>query len=335
MAVECESVSLSRVGYWKRIAQAYVFGAQNSNVSFWHTPLRLNHLGDEDMKRLRAYPQNFEDKIGRIKTMDDDGIIQLDYKGDVGLRYNPNAIAQLALGHYDRILGRQEGDESFLTQAKYFLSHYRMVDDVLLWEYDVPFENRNYLKPPWRSALAQGQGISVCLRAHRLTSDDRYLRIAMNAFNAFRYLSRLHPGGVLDDDGGDTWIEEYIFTPANHVLNGFIWALWGVRDYAVYTNDDYACSLWKSCVETLVKNLERYDLGFWTSYDLASGSNASVMPASLYYQRLHCLQMQAMHSLTREPIFLHFAERWITQLNNPLSRLRSQAWKAYFKLMRF
>ena len=28
----------------------------------------------------------------------------LDYKGNLGLQYNPNAIAQLALGYYDGII---------------------------------------------------------------------------------------------------------------------------------------------------------------------------------------------------------------------------------------
>ncbi len=333
-----ESITLSRFRYWKRIAQAYVFGAKSSNVSFWHTPLRLNRLGDKDVDYLRAYPQNYEDKIGRITTTDKDGVIRLDYKGDLGLQYNPNAIAQLALGYYDKILAGEDCKTEFLTQAEYFLKHKRIVkDDVLLWEYNFPFENREYQKAPWRSALAQGQGISVCLRAYELCRDERYLEAAKMAFNSFKYMAREHEGGVLDDSCGYTWLEEYIFSQPNHVLNGFIWALWGVRDYAVYFNDKYAWELWDSCLKTLEANLHLYDIGFWTSYDLASlyGNGYSTMPTSIYYQNLHCVQMEAMYRLTQKLVFKHYSEKWASQLSNPFNKLRSQVWKTYFKLVRF
>lgn len=324
--------------YLKRILSAYVFNRGSSNLTFWHSPLRINELAEDDLKTLRAYPQNFEDKIGRITTVDENGVIFLDYKGDLGLQYNPNAIAQLALGYYDKILSSEDCRREFLTQAAYFINHGRIIeDDVLLWEYNFPFENREYQEAPWRSALAQGQGISVCLRAYVLTKNERYLEAAKRAFNSFRYLAREHPGGVLDDARGHVWLEEYIFKPPNHVLNGFIWALWGVRDYAVYFNDKYAWEIWHACLKTLEENLYHYDIGFWTSYDLAplNGKEYPIMPASVYYQNLHCIQMEAMHRLTGKHIFKHYTERWVSQLSNPVNKLRSQVWKAYFKLTRF
>ena len=39
-------------------------------------------------------------------------------------------------------------------------------------------------------------------------------------------------GGVLfEDDENNLWIEEYLVDPPTHILNGFIWALWGVFDF--------------------------------------------------------------------------------------------------------
>lgn len=326
-----------KLKYWKRIFASYFFRSNDSNISFWHTPLRINNLVDDDLKKLCAYPQNYEDKIGRITTVDKDGVIQLDYKGDLGLQYNPNAIAQLALGFYDRTLAGEDRKIEFLMQAAYFLKYKRIIakDNVLLWEYNFPFENREYLGAPWRSALAQGQGISVCLRAYELSGDERYLEAAKMAFNAFKFMAREHEGGVLDDSCGYTWLEEYIFSKPNHILNGFIWALWGVRDYAVYFDDKYAWELWHSCLKTLEENLHHYDLGFWTSYDLASLYGNVTMPASIYYQNLHCVQMKAMYLLTQKSIFKHYSEKWASQLSNPFNKLRSQVWKAYFKLVRF
>ncbi len=324
--------------YLKRIFSSYLLHYKSSNLRFWHTPLEVNELSDDDLKSLHNYPQNYEDKIGLITTVDHDGVIMLDYKGDLGLQYNPNAIAQLALGYYDKIIRGEDFSKEFLLQAQYFISHGRLVqDDILLWEYEFPFEMRNNLTSPWRSALAQGQGISVCLRAHVLSGDERYLQAAQKAFHSFRYLAREHPGGVLDDYNGYTWLEEYIVTPPNHVLNGFIWALWGIRDYAVFFDDKSAWELWRSCVKTLRANLCYYDLGFWTSYDLVSskGPMQPAMPSSVYYQNLHIVQMKAMHMLSGDAIFGYYADRWSRQLKNPLFKALSQAWKIYFKVRWF
>lgn len=328
----------SRYKYLKRVASSYILNHKTSNLTFWHTPLSVNMLAAEDLKAIRAYPQNYESKIGLIDTVDELDVIMLDYKGDLGLQYNPNAIAQLALGYYDKILSGEDCLKEFLNQARYFLDHGREVEDgALLWEYKFPFEMRNYLKSPWRSALAQGQGISVCLRAYKLTGDERYLEHAEKAFKSFKYLSREHPGGVLDDSRGYIWLEEYIVDPPNHVLNGFIWALWGVRDYAVFFNNEYAWSLWDSCLKTLKENLEYYDIGFWTTYDLIkfNPEKQPVIPSSIYYQRLHAVQMDAMYQLTSDPVFDRYREKWNSQLNKRLNRVISQAWKAYFKLRWF
>ena len=325
-------------GYLKRIISSYILNHKISNLAFWHTPLHINELTDEDLKTLRAYPQNYESKIGIIDTTDNLGVIMLDYKGDIGLQYNPNAIAQLALGYYDKILSGEDCLRKFLTQSVYFLNHGRIVeDDILLWEYDFPFEMRNYLHSPWRSALAQGQGISVCLRVYNLIQDERYLDAAKGAFKSFYYLAKEHPGGILDDSEGYTWLEEYIVEFPNHVLNGFIWALWGVRDYAVFMNDKYAWELWHSCVKTLRENLGHYDLGFWTTYDLIKfiPARQPVMPSSIYYQNLHVVQMKAMYRLTSDPVFKHYEKKWDSQLSNILNRVVSQIWKAYFKLRCF
>ena len=328
----------SRYTYLKRIISSYILNYKSSNLAFWHSALRANDLTDIDLKKLRAYPQNYESKIGLIGTTDESGVIMLDYKGELGLQYNPNAIAQLALGYFDKILCGDDCKKEFLTLSSYFLRHGRFVkDDVLLWEYKFPFEMRNYLYSPWRSALAQGQGISVCLRAYQLSQDEKYLDAAKNAFKSFYFLAKEHRGGVLDDSKGYTWLEEYIVESPNHVLNGFIWALWGVRDYAVFMNDKYAWELWHSCVKTLRENLGHYDLGFWTTYDLIkfNPGRQPVMPCSIYYQNLHVVQMKAMYRLTSDFAFKHYEEKWNAQLTNKFNKIISQIWKAYFKLRWF
>jgi heparosan-N-sulfate-glucuronate 5-epimerase len=330
----------SKWSYLSRIIGAYLTNRRDSNVSFWHTPLAVNRLDGEDIKGVRRYPMNFIAKTAFKNHLDGHGVILLDYHGDLGLQYNPNAVAQQALGYYDKYLdsGSAQDKSDFLTQATYFLRKGRQVrDDVLLWEYDFPFEMRELLSAPWRSGLAQGQAISVLIRAHKLTGEEKYADLAHKGYNAFHFLAREHEGGVLDDEGGFTWLEEYIVNPPNHVLNGFVWALWGVRDYAVYFGNDHAENLWRECLKTLEANLKNYDLGFWTAYDWPQGydRNLPVMPSSLYYQTLHTIQMEAVYNLTQHPLFHQYYLKWRKYLENRVYRAACLIWKCYFKLRYF
>jgi len=331
---------MARKDYLKRILNAYVLKRLDSNVSFWHTALSVNQLDDYDIHNVRRYPMNFTTKTFFKNYCDDSGIILLNYHGTLGLQYNPNAIAQQALGYYDKYLDnqRQQDKDAFLIQANYFLKHGRMVkDDILLWEYNFPFEMRNHLSAPWRSALAQGQAISVLLRAHHLTGKKWWAEAAHKGYRAFYFFAREHEGGVLDDQGDSMWLEEYIINPPNHVLNGFIWALWGMGDYAIYFRDGHAQNLWEECLKTLERNLKNYDLGFWTSYDWPQGYDGEqpVMPSSMYYQKLHTVQMLACYNLTGKKFFLDYHKKWSAYLQSYWKKAISQIWKAYFKLRYF
>ncbi|MDP8293125.1 MAG: D-glucuronyl C5-epimerase family protein [Candidatus Orphnella occulta] len=323
----------NRLKYIWRILSSYIFFANSSNLVFWHTPIRANNLINLDLETVRAYPQNFEDKIGLIHTTDETGVIMLDYKSDLGFQYNPNAIAQLALGYYDRILAGCDKGEDFLLQADFFLRYGRKVsDDVLLWEYNFAFETRQYLEKPWRSALAQGQAISVLIRAYALSENKAYLAAAQEGFNAFRYQGLEHEGGVIFRNNDGVWLEEVIMEKPNHILNGFVWALWGVRDYALFTKDEYAMQLYEEAEETLRNTLDRYDLGFWTCYDDNKDIGGPIMPVSSYYQRLHITQMLGMYNLTKNEVYSIMHKKWLAYYQNKLYKIIAFCWKCYFKV---
>ena len=74
-------------------------------------------------------------------------------------------------------------------------------------------------------------------------------------------------GVVFTDERGDIWFEEYIVSPPTHILNGFIWAAWGVYDFFLATKEKAAEQLFDRAVNTLRRNLDGYDLGFWSLYE--------------------------------------------------------------------
>jgi hypothetical protein len=279
----------------------------------------------------------FTEKADYNGVYDAEGIPQLDYRGKIGRQYNPIAIAQYGLGNYNlfRRTGSDDRRDRFLKVADWLLGHLEPNPHGLaVWNHYFDWEYRDTLRSPWYSALAQGQGISVLVRAHLLatnkdSSESRYLNAARRALASF--LKPVTEGGVtFTDERGDIWFEEYLVSPPTHVLNGFIWAAWGIYDYFLATRDSSAQELFARAVRTLLCNLDCYDLGFWSLYE-QSGTRLP-MVASPFYHQLHVVQLRVMHRLTGEDKFMHVAERWESYGRSRSKRTRALCYKSAFKL---
>ncbi|MGC1453532.1 MAG: D-glucuronyl C5-epimerase family protein [Candidatus Sulfotelmatobacter sp.] len=183
-----------------------------------------------------------------------------------------------------------------------------------------------------RSDLAAGRQLPPCLAApvaHKESRDVRYLDAAKLALAGFYYPIE-ESGVAFTDESGDLWFEEYIVSPPKHILNGFIWAAWGIYDYFLATEHPSAQELFARAVRTLLHNLERYDLGFWSLYE-QSGTRLP-MVASSFYHRLHIVQLRVMHRLTREDTFARVADRWESYARRRSNRVRALCYKSAFKL---
>lgn len=318
------------LAYYRRIFSAYFLRGE-SQLTFWHETPAANP--NASFTELGEYYMLFTEKADYRGTYDNSGIPMLDYHGQIGLRYNPIAIAQHGLGNYN--LWRRTADpsrrEKFLIAADWLGSHLETnALGLAVWHHHFDWEYREKLKAPWYSALAQGQGISLLVRAHNETQDVRYLDAARRALESF-YKSVSDGGVAFTDDRGDLWFEEYIVSPPTHILNGFIWAAWGVYDYFLATKNQAAYKLFSRAVQTLLRNLARYDLSFWSLYE-QSGTRLP-MVASRFYHQLHIVQLRIMHQLTGENEFARFADRWEAYARSRSNRFRALAYKSAFKLL--
>ena len=243
--------------------------------------------------------------------------------------YNAITIAQYALALHDEVLRTHSPEfrRKLDAQVESIVSRVEMAGPrrgfvVHNWD------NRKYpaLRAPWVSALTQGNGISALLRAYQLSGDDRLRRGAVEMFEALAL--PLERGGVLAYDScGHLWFEEYPVQPPMHVLNGFVFTLWGVLDYARATSDDRAWRWWRQGTETLAAHLSNFDAGYWSVYDLRYRELVS-----LHYQvNVHVPQMESLYHLTGEQVFKEHAERWKACAESPISRARlwfGQRWQA-------
>lgn len=319
-----------RIDYYKRILSAYLLNKKKSNLDFWHTGVKVN----ENIGRLENYYLDYKVKTGYSGPFDSRGVPMLNYFGKIGIQYNPDAVAQYALGYFEKYLRDNDNrnKEIFLRQADWFVKNIKERDcGIGVWEYNFDFEYLKKIKKPWYTSLGQGHGISVLVRAHALTKEDAYLNMAKKAFLSFKYPTKVNGGVRYVDSDGCVWFEEVIMEPSTHILNGFIWALWGVYDYWLATKETTAIEMFNEGVLTLERNLSKYDNGFWSRYDLAKTNLPNI--ASLYYHNLHIAQLKVLYILTGKKFFKEYADRWEGYKINRFNRVVAFLWKAAFKLL--
>ena len=319
----------AKINYWRRIVPAY-FGGGVSQLTFWHDHPAINDRAFNG--GLAEYYQDFSQKADYPGPYDSEGVPLLDYRGKIGRQHNPIAIAQYGLGNYNlyRQTEQVERRRKFLKAADWLTEHLESNRyGVPVWHHHFDWEHREILKAPWYSALAQGQGISLLVRAFADTGRQTYLDAAHSAFKAF--LAEVSDGGVrYRDENGDIWFEEYLVSPPSHILNGFIWALWGVYDYYLSTQQEAAKRLFQDGISTLTANLWRYDTRYWSLYDL---NTTRLLPlASPFYHRLHIIQLDGLHRLTGKNVFFEYGRLWEGYRRSFLKRKRALACKALFKI---
>ncbi len=177
------------------------------------------------------------------------------------------------------------------------------------------YEVKYKIQPPWASAMAQGELISLYLRIYQMTNDEQYLTTAIKAYE-FLKVDFSQKGVRRYDKNGDLWFEEYPSEPPSFVLNGFIYTVFGLYDlYRVTRREDVKNDI-DACIKTLVNNLKNFDAGYWSYYDLQKKELVRY-----YYQRnVHVLQMEILFRLTGLDIFRYYKDKWEKQLT-PLNFL--------------
>ncbi|MGH9643404.1 MAG: D-glucuronyl C5-epimerase family protein [Terriglobales bacterium] len=327
----------ARWHYYRRILPAYL-GAGRSQLTFWHETPEISapeSALQQSCRQFAPYYMSFREKADYAGPHDAVGIPMLDYRGAIGPQYNPIAIAQWGLGNYNRFYETRDAArlQKALKAAEWLVSHLEQnPHGLLVWNHHFDWEYRNTLKAPWYSGLAQGQGVSMLLRAHAQTGDIKFQRAAEQAF-----VSLTKPtaeGGVLfEDDEKNLWIEEYLVRPPTHILNGFMWALWGVFDFSRACADARARQIFDRGITTLVRNLSRFDTGYWSLYE-QSGTRLKML-SSPFYHRLHIVQLRVMANLTGERPFAEFADRWESYTRQRTNRTRALIQKSVFKLLHY
>ena len=188
--------------------------------------------------------------------------------------------------------------------------------------YGFPMPHTYELEPPWSSAMAQGQAASLLVRTGRSHA-------ALLAVQPL--IDEVSPLVAATDDG--PVLQEYPTLPPAHVLNGWIFALWGLYDVGSAIGDGAAADAWETGLRTLARRLPLYEVpGRWSRYDLYPHPLAHV--ASPFYHRLHVEQLRALDRLARDEAFARYAHRWASAARSPVLLAAAVGRKAAFRALR-
>ncbi len=235
---------------------------------------------------------------------------------------------QWGLGAFERHL--DDGDPGSLEMAAdagSYLVSIMAPDGALPNGRPMPHTYR--LPSPWTSAMAQGQLASLLVRLHKATGDGGFAEAALRALEPMRVPSA--DGGAMALLDGDPFPEEFPTTPGSFVLNGGIFALWGFLDAGRGLGDERAGEDWERGISLLARSISRYDLGYWSRYDLFP--HVVVNVASEGYHALHITQLEAIQIVDPQPEIAATLEAFKGYRGSRASKARAFAAKAAFRLL--
>lgn len=235
--------------------------------------------------------------------------------------YHPIVIIQYGLAHHDLALeGNKESENIFLNCAGWLTDH--AVEEpekrFLVWYY--PFRMLTPpVSSPWISGMAQGQALSLLARAYQRTNSSKTAEIAHRAAQSFNY--ELNKGGILSRTvAGNCFIEELAYYPATHILNGCLYAIFGLFEYLSVFPDHRLENVMEKCVLGVEEVLPAFDMGWWSRYSLGIRWNL----ATSYYHNVHIHQLKYLAELLNRPEFDYYAKRWESYCQSNSLRLRSK-----------
>ena len=245
---------------------------------------------------------------------------------------NPVSIVQLGLGGWQV----READPAWLELvrevADWVVSN---LDERGFLPYLFPIAHTYDLEPPWASAMAQGQATSLLLRACEAVGKPSYAAAAAHAAwsltdSSSQLVAVTEHGAVL---------QEYPTDPPADVLNGWIFALFGLHDLAAAGTSlepdvrRRADDCFRLGCQTLVRRLPLYRTWpRWSRYDLFPHPLTHV--ASPFYHRLHIELLATMSDLAPNPVFSETTALWERGARSTLATAASVGRKVAFRAVR-
>lgn len=306
---------MTRLARWPRlfVRWAKVLVGQ----SYYHQPQRLGKAFCP--KELAGYFNDLTLKTSWAGCTDEEGV-PVNVLDDGRTVYFPTTIVQKALGHWDKwLLTHDDKDrEMFLKLCRWLLARQSEHGGWPVW-----LELGLSLPSPY-SAMTQGECISALVRAWKLTGDPQFAEGARRALDLM--CKPVESGGPAIVEGEWLFLEEVPTMPRSSILNGWIFAIFGLYDFCLAFEDGNAHNFFRHSFNTLKSHLHEYDAGYWSYYDVQGHL------ASPFYHDLHIHQLSALAMVDNDCRLIEFRDRWIAYQQAWKNRVRALGVKVIQKL---
>lgn len=302
---------LMRLGKWARYATgaSYQHKPQNEGTRF--VPGAIEGYFN-DLRAKADFTGEMREEVPVVKTDTAEAF------------FFPIVIFQWGLANWDLWLDSGRNDNlrraNVLAAARWAARAIDAQGGWLCWTGLVRPVTSNY------SAMAQGEGASLLVRAHEIEPEEGYLALAERAI---AFMLTPGPQQLVRDWGDWKSLEEYPGNAMPAVLNGWCFALMGLEELSLVAPNQELCQARATYAEGLAKALPRFDTGYWSTYDL--GGNL----ASPFYHNLHIAQLRSLARVFPEHAsrFLEAADRFDRYRNSRICTLRAVGVKVVQKLL--
>jgi hypothetical protein len=252
---------------------------------------------------------------------DRNGVPTVKYGDD--FKYNPVTISQYELMRYGQYLyGNENAFRKFIDAADKLLEVQNEAGALVYnfeWKYYLSDET---YQPGWVSGMAQGVALSVFTRAYYTTQRDKYIKAGNKAIEFMT--TSIEEGGTMStlkdlDPSLSEYIffEEYISSPNNYTLNGFMFTLLGLSDWKALNKEfqidtNIAQKYFDFGIKTLINILPYYDIGGFSAYDLGhiTFTKKKEPHIGIGYHAVHIYLLNTLHQITNERMLKQYEIIW-------------------------
>ena len=281
-----------------------VYGIQTVNVENFN----INYI---EIEKRPYYKWGREPKSENY-SKDGDGIIL--WNG----YYHPVLMSTKALNYLTTF--QKTNDEWFFKKSLDLADKIIELSDEKNGSYYFPYTwfkigHNEYFYPNWYSGMAQGRWLSYFSQLYLETKNEKYKRIADKIYLS---VSSLHsePNVTAIDKDNNFWIEEYPNAhPSSyhqrgptHVLNGFVFAIWGLYDYYWIDQDPAVKRILQATITTLYNKAPSYRREGGNSFYCIKHQKHSYAVASDHYHDIHIKQLYELYEITGEDFFKTLSE---------------------------
>ncbi len=273
---------------------------------------------------LGGYFIDFSSKVRGLGCADAEGVPTL--PGPRGKPfYHPVTICEWGLGQYDAWLGSDNSvhRDFFLRSAHWLVRHQDDNGGWVVFDMDPRGPRsgaRVGIPAMWHdstsrySALAQGLALSILARAGQIEPSHSYVAAAESAFELASRDTQ-EDGVCLRTEEGPC-MAEVVSGEDELILNGWMFALFGIWDHWLATREEPVRAFFEESCDALLRDLSRFDLGWWSAYDLHGNV------AKPFYHSLHSAQLLVLSRVYDKPALGVMAKHW-ADVATPRNALRA------------